>query len=106
MHELLIYPLVINNKNSITHVKDYEKIIKKINKINFDLYGVKLLEVKRYKQEDLIYAKIEYNDSGDYDPLMETEVKFIKALNDNDIYNIKFIGFKEKFKSGWEKFFY
>tara|TARA_R110000824_G_scaffold328334_1_gene515224 strand:- start:30 stop:395 length:366 start_codon:yes stop_codon:yes gene_type:complete len=120
MYELLIYPLS-TKKNTIINEhtkKEWRKITKEIKELDFNSFGVKLLEVKKYKDQ-LIYVKIKYSepveDNGNYDPLDETQTRFVKALNEykpsfyEDKYNKstdKFIGVREKYKGKWEGFIY
>ena len=119
MYELLIYPISINQKkNTIVNehtTKEWRKLIKEIKDINFNSFAVKLLEVKKYKK-DLIYVKIKFSepveDNVNYDPLDETQSRFVKALNEykpsfhEDNYINKFIGVREKYKGNWEDYIY
>ena len=86
MYELLIYPIVTNDKLNIIYNytdEEWKRLIKNIKKINFHSNACKLLEVKKYNKE-LLYVKLEYSDeSDDYDPLQETPVRFMNTLNQN-----------------------
>lgn len=120
MYELLIYPLSSNYENEkIIHnhsPEEWSKLLKDIEKINFQSNGTKLIEVRRYKK-NLIYVKFDYYDSHYTDPLEETQLRFMNTLNEskanfykknnkNNIYIDRFVAIREKNDKGWHQYIY